>query len=214
MNAVRHMCDRLGGAGARPVAFRTCLLAVLLWGLTGGCARYQFRILEPPELAATVTTRNPVGFALGPLDYVLQTSEGRLIMTVTNPDERPIHFLGERSFVVDPEGQSRPLRGQVIAPHSFMKLILPPMRQVYRASPAIGIGIGVSAHRYYGRPWYDPWYPDPWHDPWPAYLVVRGDDEAYYWSWRGESTIRLRLTFECDGQSIVHDFTVRREKQR
>ena len=88
------------------------------------------------------------------------------MMDIFNPTGDAITLLGDQSSVVDPRGQSHPLRTQSIAPAAFIKLILPPMRPVYRANPSIGIGVGVGFSRaYYNRFGYGGVYDPLWDEP-------------------------------------------------
>ena len=111
--------------------------------------------------------------------------------------------------MVDPEGQSHPLRGQSIAAKSFIKLILPPMRpRIENTGPTFGIGVGtyVGDGRY-GRHGYlyDDWYDEP------RYFTVV-DDNAIYWNWSGEGEIRLSLVFARKDEAFTHEFVIRRVK--
>ena len=98
---------------------------------------------------------------IDPLEYRLRSYENRLVVNVFNPTPDPVTLAGERSYVVAPNGQSHPLRGQTIAPDTFVKMILPPMRPYYRESgPNIGfgLGVGISSRGHYrsgGRGWRD-----------------------------------------------------------
>jgi hypothetical protein len=110
--------------------------------------------------------------------------------------------------VVDPGGQSHPLRDLTIAPQSFGKLILPPMRpRLERQGPSIGIGVGgvfgSARHRRYGGGGF--------YDAGPQYMAVV-DDNALYWDWDGETTVSMTLVFERGGNSFTHDFAIRRRK--
>src|SRR5205814_908677 len=63
-----------------------------------------------------------------PLEYRLRSYDNRLVLSIFNPTQDPITLAGDRSYVVDPKDQSHPLRSQTIAPNTFVRLILPPMR--------------------------------------------------------------------------------------
>src|SRR5688500_5139087 len=103
--------------------FASVLLAALA---LGGCARYEYDLVEPPNLAQHVG-KTPVLVEAEPLEYSLQTYDNYLIMFVQNPTEEPIKLLGEDSVVVDPRGESHPLDGRTIAPGTRVKLIFPPI---------------------------------------------------------------------------------------
>jgi hypothetical protein len=140
---------------------------------------------------------------------------------------------------VDPEGQSHPLHGGPIAPHSFLKLIIPPPRpRVYESGPTYGVGVGFGVSRsYHHHPYYHSWYED-WYyyDPFyydarypaypyryvdpvypgyydePRYFAVYDDNDARYWDWHGEGEARLNLVFLRGDKEFHHEFMFRRRK--
>jgi len=93
----------------------------------GGCATYEYDLVQPSELARHIGRKAEEHFYLRPLDYWMISYENYLIVRVGNPTDDPIHLLGAESTAVDPHGQSHPLRSQTIAPHTWIKLILPPL---------------------------------------------------------------------------------------
>src|SRR4051794_12606657 len=91
---------------------------LLLGMMATGCKTYEYQILEPANLSQTIN-KQPVVIHYDPLDYRLAKREGFLSMRIINPTDDRITLLGNRSYVVDPKGASRPIRGSVIGPHSF-----------------------------------------------------------------------------------------------
>ena len=197
---------------------RAC--ALLLFGtlmLAGGCARYEYDILEPSDLAQRVGRKSRVVVPMEPaVRYEAVTYADRLVLFVFNESDEPLKLLGEDSYAVDPRGESHPLPTRTVAPGSSTKLIFPPVRPTFRQSgPTFGLGLGVglgSARRrgYYGAGRYgrfgDPFY----DDPFPRYYQL-ADDGATYWSWTGSGTdVSLRLVYERGGERFHHDFTFRR----
>src|SRR5262245_44628212 len=91
-------------------------LCGLLCMTTTGCAKYEFDIVDPPELAGHIGSKSDHDVEREPLEYRLRAYDNRLVMRIYNKTDDPIHLQGDRSFVVDPDGQSRPLRSQTIAP--------------------------------------------------------------------------------------------------
>jgi hypothetical protein len=181
------------------------LLALVL--LCAGCASYEYDITRPSELARHVGTKDDVVLQRPPLEYRLVTMENRLIMRIYNPNDEPITLLGDRSSVVDPQGQSHPLLSQTMAPHSFIKMILPPLRpRVERVGPSIEFGVGgmISSRHYPRLREYDA-------IDGPNYLAVY-DDTAGYWEWSGEGEIRLTLTFQQGDRTFDHEFVIARRK--
>jgi hypothetical protein len=194
------------------VAALVCWLPLL----GGGCARYEFDLVEPAELARHVGGKGEEVVPIDPLEYRLRAVEGRLVMNVINPTGDPVTLLGAQSYVVAPGGQSHPLRWQTIAPHTFVRLILPPMRPYYRAGPTfgIGVGVGVSHHHHYGGGFYPyPWMYDPFFDE-PRYYTYYDESDVTYWEWKGESDVRIHLVYQRAGNAgtFSDDFTFHRKK--
>ena len=191
-----------------------CLLC-LVAASAGGCATYEYNLVQPPDLARHIGSKAEETINLEPLQYRLITVENRLVIRIFNPTDDPIELLGPRSTIVDPAGQSHAVRAQTIAPNSFIKLILPPQRpQVYYPTgPTFGVGVG-TAYRVDAQPWgpyywpYRPyWYSPAWYGPpfygagyygpgyygpgyggyyaGPRYLAVVDENDTTYWEWNG-----------------------------
>jgi hypothetical protein len=200
------------------------LMPVVLLSIFCGCARYEFEVLEPPEFRTHVgrTKQTATDVRREPFDYHMRAYEGRLVMNVYNNDEEPIELLGDHSFVVDPEGESHPLSGAVIAPKAYVKLILPPLRPYYRTEPRFGFGLGIGVshydfhrhhhHRHFRGPRFrQSLEPEVW-DMGRTYFHVNGP-ASLFWEWEGESTIRLRLTYRRQNdETFFHEFVIRRVK--
>lgn len=188
-------------------------LALLAWG--GGCVHYEYDVVRPDENAGHVGTKAEYVSPRDVLEYRMIVVENRLVMRIVNNTDDSIQLVGERSSVVDPRGESHPLRSIPIAPHSNVKLIFPPLRPVVEHhGPTFGIGIGTTVgsaydarHRYRDD---DPLGP-PWYDDGPRYFTVVEDD-ALYWEWDGEGEIRLSLVFQRGDQTFTHEFVIRRAK--
>ena len=184
---------------------------LMLVSVLTGCARYEYDLTAPPELARHISAKSEEVLQVRPLEYRLLAVEDWLVMNIFNPTDDPIALLGDRSYVVAPSGQSHPLRSQTIAPHTFIKLILPPMRPFYRDSGAtFGIGIGLSSgYGYRGYRGYDPFFYDYTE---PRYYTYYDPSDATYWNWEGESDVRLHLVFERGEETIGQDFGFHRKK--
>ena len=177
-----------------------------LW-LAGGCAAYDFDLVEPAELARRIANSESEAVR-PPLRYTFRSYENRLVMHIHNPTGSAVLLEEQRSVVVDGSGQSRPVRGVMIAPASFAKLILPPLRPVYQASPAFGIGVGVGVGMGpHGRRPFDPYAWDA-----PRYFSEY-DGGVYHWEWRGESIVRLTLGYRQGERAWQDDFVFRRVKR-
>src|SRR5581483_12251869 len=131
--------------------------AALLLMMVSGCARYEYDVSRPPESAQHVGAQADVVIVRDPVVYRMRTAENHLVIRIQNPTDDRVQLRGAQSFVVDPQGESRPLRSQTIAPHAFIKLILPPMPpQPVPTGPTIGFGIGAGFGLVYPYDYYDP----------------------------------------------------------
>src|SRR5688572_7335810 len=140
-------------------------IAALL--LLSGCASYEFDLIHPPQHASHIGEDLDRLVTIDPLEYRMRTVENRLVMRIYNTTDEPIQLRGDQSVVVEPEGESHPLRGQTIAPGSFLKLIFPPIRpRVYDSDPNFGVGFGVGVggyhHQHHHRPHY---HSNSYYDP-------------------------------------------------
>jgi hypothetical protein len=207
------------------------LAGVLVLLLGGGCAHYEYDLVEPPELARHVG-KSEVVVPLEPLEYRMRTVENRLVIHVVNPTDEPVTLIGPQSYIVSPGGQSHPLRTQTIAPHTFIPLILPPMRPYYYypSYPTWGFGfgvVGVGGHfhggdhdRHHGHHrgghvgysvgvssgFYDPFYywPPYYGPPYaygPTYYMADDETDPVYWEWKGETDVRLHLVYQRGGNA-------------
>jgi len=177
--------------------------------LVTGCAHYEYDVIRPEDLTAHAGTKEDVVFTRDPLEYRLRTVDNRLVLRIYNPTDTPIALLGDRSSVVDADGQSHPVPSMTAAPQSFIKLILPPLRPyIQRPGPTIEFGVGTivsrNGHSYYhpGPPIYRP----------PQYMAAYDVDSALYWDWNGQTQIRMTLVFQRDEETFDHDFAFQRRK--
>ena len=180
----------------------------------GGCARYEYDIVRPPDVARHVGADHDTIVFIAPLEYRLRSVDNYLVMRVFNPTRAPIRLLGQESFAVDPHRQSHPLRGQTIAPGTYIKLIFPPLRpRLEPTGPSIGIGFGAR----YGYGWYRRgyWARDPFYDPYwdvPRYYTVY-DADVFYWDWPGESDVRLAMVYQqADLKPFTHEWVFHRRR--
>ena len=171
-----------------------------------GCARYEYNIIEPPDLAQHIGGDQAVTFSRNGLLYRMRSYENRLVIQISNTTPQPILLVGGQSYVVDPQGQSHSFAAQTIGPQSFIKLILPPLPpESVPTGPIFSIGIGVAASpdEFYG--------PGYFFDR-PHYLaVIDSNDE--FWKWEGESNVMLSLAFSQAGAApFTHRFVFHRQK--
>jgi hypothetical protein len=193
----------------------TCLFCAmgLMILLVGGCASYQYNLVQPAELSRHIGAKTDQTITIDPLQYRLRTVDNRLVMRIYNQSGDPIELNGAASTVVDPDGQSHPLRSQTIAPDSFIKLIFPPLQpKVYGPSPAFGVGMGygwrvdaTASRRALETP-------APLGVPRYCAVVVDPND-TIYWDWKGAGgEMRLMLVFTRKGSEFRQAFLFRRQK--
>ena len=176
------------------------LLSVLLMT---GCVSYDYQIVEPANLSRHVGDQL-VTAHWDPLEYRFRRNHDRLAMTIFNPTTNRIVLLGDRSYVVDPKGESHPIHGQAIAPHSYTSMLLPPPPAtvtmtypgVYSYAPPIVYG-----------PYWGGYYNDFYYGPVTTYYHV---NTPYDWKW-GVGQARLRLACEQNGKTFDHEFVIDRE---
>lgn len=211
------------------------ILSLLVTG--AGCTRYQYELIDPPDLAGPISGNSDLVFTTDAVEYRLRSLESRLIIRMSNLSSEPITLAGTRSAAVDPAGQSHPLLTQTIAPGSFVDLVLPPPpRVVEQTGPGYVYGYPYGAYRYgsYARPrypayrdrgdryrgggwysrgryaYYDPFFYDSY--PWPRTYRVYDTSDPMYWTWEGESQVRLTLVFETAGRVIEDRFVFARKR--
>ncbi|HEY7086605.1 MAG TPA: hypothetical protein VH518_00870 [Tepidisphaeraceae bacterium] len=192
-----------------PLPVRVLAALLLAGGWLIGCTQYEYDVVRPPELAQHVGAKEDVVIQLDPLEYRLRTVENRLVMRIYNHTDDAMTLVGQRSSVVDPDGQSHPLPTLSMPPGSFIKLILPPPAPVIETNPTFGIGVsgGFGDSRRRGYP-YDPEYG---LADGPRYFTVY-DNGQFYWDWKGEGSIRLNLAFDRGGKTFEHEFVIGRRK--
>jgi hypothetical protein len=181
-------------------------LAGLIWLiLAAGCARYQYSVVAPAEEARMIERRGEAILERDQLEYGLRDLDRSLGIRIANLTDEPVTLLGERSFVVDPTGQTHPMQGGTIAPHSFIAFAIPPAVRVYEPGPRFGVGLGMGRARggtfigtgvgttiggYHGGPYVTTLRP---------------------WEWR-TGDVRLRAVYDRAGERLEHDFVLRRER--
>jgi hypothetical protein len=169
-----------------------------------GCATYQYRVTQPPGVPE-VKDGQQVVVHYDPLEYRLSKDHDRLLMQIFNPTDDRVVLVGSRSYVVDPRGESHPLRDRILGGHSFTWILLPPQPMTY-AYPGYGGGWGPS----WG--WYAP-YPGPWYGGayfWSPPVYYAQVYTPYDWDWK-TGPVRLRLTYERDNKFSEQNFEILRE---
>jgi len=182
------------------------LLVAVSGLLLGGCASYQYRLVQPPGVAQPIRDQ-VVAVTYDPLEYRLIRHDNRLGVRIFNPTNDRIVMLANKSYVVDPRGETHPVRGRIIGPHSYAAMLLPPRPITlpgWGPGHAWGWGWGWTPY----TPFYDPYYAE-FYQPPVYYYEVR---TAYDWHW-DSGPIRLHLAYERDGTSFEHNLEFVRESQ-
>jgi hypothetical protein len=183
--------------------------------LMTGCARYQYALVEPSNLARTFKEKEPARVAYAPLEYDFAVRDDQLSIGIANPTPEPVTVLAGKSYVVSPDGASHPVPvAGSIAPRSFTAMVLPPQAPVYRSRPGFSFGIGIG---HYSAPFHGPtlshgfgyhFYDSMYEGPREYYPV----DPSNYWTWK-TGQVRLRLTYEQGTNStFTHEFLLERRK--
>jgi hypothetical protein len=190
----------------------------LLVVFVGGCARYEYDLVRPADLARHIGAKAWESVPLEPLEYRLRTSDNRLVMLLYNCGDRTVRLSGADSAAVDPAGESRPIAGGTILPGSYIKLIFPPARAQVQASPSVGLGVGVGFSNAYGTPYRDGLgfgrlYYGPYDDLSPHYYSVYDPNNRAYFEWPANAEVTLSLAYEREGtQRFRHELVFRRRK--
>jgi hypothetical protein len=184
--------------------------AILLLSLLTGCARYEYQLQKPEQFAGHIGSKADYVVKLEPMEYRFRSVSSRLVVQIYNPTDQNIQLKGNESYVVDPQGQSHPLRSLAIAPNSFGKIIIPPPRpQVSDTGPTIGFGVGTyigEGHHHHHDVHCDAMVDHP------IYLDIYDEGDSYYWDLSGEGELRLRLTYQRTDKTFSDEFTIRRVK--
>jgi hypothetical protein len=196
------------------------LSGILLFALFG-CARYEYEVVRPPDLAGHIGSKAWVALRRGDVEYRAISSDNRLVMRLYNRGEVQVKLLGADSAVVDPRGESRPLLGATIPPGSYVTRIFPPPRPtVQRTGPGIGFGVGAGyagAQRVRGSRYRYHRHPHHFHSGFSSferrYDTVYDPNDRTHFDWPGETSVRFLFTLEREvGELIRHEFLIRRTK--
>jgi hypothetical protein len=193
------------------------LLLLSAWVVCfSGCATYDYRVVQPAGVPQPVADQSVI-IRYDPLEYQLVRFRGRLAMSIVNPTEDRITLLSERSFVVDPQGGSHPLRGGILAPHSHIQMLLPPIPFTFVYPDwGWGWGPGWGWEPGWGAPYYPYWGPywgPAFYGPPPVVYSQAKILTPYDWTWNAGSA-RFRLTYDSNNKIFEHDFEIIRERRK
>jgi len=186
-----------------------CLFALCAFG----CTKYEYVIVDPPDLATTVAGKNESVLNTRSAEYRLRVVENVLVMFIYNRASSSVQLSGSKSVVIGPDGASHPIIGQTIAAGSFIKLILPPPRpQAQPDGPGFHYGVGYSTGRggRHRSPYAGSGVGVDFYDP-PSYTLYDSANPAY-WDWHGETQVTLTLSYDHDGAETTDRFVIQRRK--
>jgi hypothetical protein len=176
-----------------------------------GCAHYQYVIVQPPNVGQPLT-KQPIRVDLAPLSYQFFAKDEHVFMEINNPTEGPISLLGPKSYLVDPQGRSHPLRGGIIAPHSFIGMSLPPKEPPGGGlRPSMGVGLGFGGpHFSSGLGFHSgmAFYEDPFF-----YEPSEPGASSHFWEWK-TGQVRMLLYYQQwnPTNTFEHQFVIERRK--
>jgi len=190
--------------------------AFLLTGLlAAGCKEFEYRIVQPPQFAQVIPKDKTLIVPYDPLEYRISRQDDYLVLQLSNPTSDPIRLAENRSYLITPQGETHPVRGQFIGPHSFIRMTLPglpPSLNVYGYTPFYG---GFYANRFYpgygSFPYYSYYYAPygpPFYMPYTySYQMVT----PYNWAWEAGDA-RLHLGFDRAGKEFDHEFLFTKQR--
>jgi hypothetical protein len=182
-----------------------------------GCKHFEYRIVQPANAAQTIG-KQTITVPYDPLEYRFTRPDDYISMRVANPTDDPITLLSAKSYILDPEGETHPLQNRTIAPHSYVRMTLPPTARVYSPSYAGGLGLGFGYGFHdpllfngrFGYPYYYPYYglSDPFYYAPPVYVQ---QITPYDWEWK-QGEVHLKLEYERAGKNFVHNLVFERRR--
>ena len=176
--------------------------AVLM--LASGCRSFDYRVVEPAGNAGMVEGQ-PVSVHYEPLDYELRRLHGRLAMKIWNRTKERIILKGEKSYVIDPKGESHPLVGSALGPGSYLNLLFPPKAATVQITGGTGGWAWAPGYRG-GFVGSEPvFYAPP--------VTTYEFQTAYDWKWE-TGIARIRLSYEQGGKTYEHNFEIVREREK
>ena len=184
----------------------TIASAVLLVLLLCGCKHYDYALVQPSQ-QGRVIGKEDVTIPYDPLQYGLAGRKDHLTMRIINPTDDPVRLLENKSYAVGPQGETHPVRGRFIAPHSYVQVTVPPIPigyTVYNSPAPFGYYSGWGSPFYSNYPFYDPFF----YNPYPSSYWVR---TQYDWDWN-EGPARLHFGFDRVGKEFEHNFVFERRR--
>jgi hypothetical protein len=178
------------------------LLLLAVWGT--GCHSYVYRVVKPVESAGVVVGDQPVSIRYEPLRYQLTRKRDRLAIRIQNPTADRIILKGEKSYVIDPAGESHPLVGSALGPGSYLNMLFPPKAPTAQVTSGTGGWAWAPGYRG-GFAGSDPVF-------YPPTVTTYEFQTAYDWKWE-KGVAQVRFSYEQEGKTFEHDFEIVRQKE-
>ena len=118
------------------------MTAVSLIALAG-CAKHEYVITQPTEFAGRLTKQER-DISRDAVVYYLVDQSSRVGIRIENTSDEPIMLKGNDSYVVTPWGESQPMRGVTIAPHTWSAFTIPPLERRYYGGSGMSFGLGIG----------------------------------------------------------------------
>ncbi len=176
-------------------------IAILLISLCAGCETIEFDATpQGVGQPIRVTNDQDTQITLQPLTYRMRADEGHLVLWIQNPTSTPVELVGDKSTVIDPNGDPHPLDGQTIFPDSSAKFVLPPINEGPSQPPVTGTAVPGNQ--------YDQ----------PGFIGLPDENQTQQardasWQWDDELEIELNLVFRSGDQQFEQHFSIRRVRK-
>jgi hypothetical protein len=178
------------------------LSAISLLLALSGCANYEYQLVQPDEFAQHIGAKNLATIQRPPLEYQFETVDQHLVMLIHNHTTDPIDLIGYQSTVVDPNGESHPVRSARIAPDSFVRFVFPPyQREIEHYEPGGFYTWAGGPYRHRHITYYDPGY------YYTTFLYTN-----YDWDWPAQLPAKFTFTFRQKDQTFTQDFVFQKQK--
>jgi hypothetical protein len=170
-----------------------------------GCAKHEYVITQPSEFAGRLTKQER-DIAREPVLYHLVDQSSRVGIRIENTTDQPITLKGNDSYVVTPWGESQPMRGVTIAPHTWSAFTIPPLERRYYGGSGMSFGLGIGTWGGNTATGVGVGY-SPYDDvPYASDVVA--------WQWK-DGAVQVHVVLEPKDDPAgraEHDFTIERRK--
>jgi hypothetical protein len=170
---------------------------MLLLCLCSACATIEFDA-TPQGFGQPIHVGNDqdVEITLQPLTYRMRADEGHLILWIENQSNAAVELVGDKSYVMDPQGQSHPLHDRMILIGESSKLVLPPLDE----GPPPSQEGAAPGENPYDRPGFIS-IPDD---------TTNQQSRDVSWQWDDDLAVQLNLVFQRGDTQFSQSFSIQR----